>query len=189
MSPVHTCNIHGLLSTELHPPPEIHPSKATYYSQPTRMSEFSVLLQHYQLTADICSEQISDVHLEQISHSHCEDWRRLPPHLELETIMASDIDRKQVAEDEKRQEFFFAWKKTNGSGATYKNLIEALLKIGCKQDAESICMLLQVSTSDQTHSTSSTPTSRVPTSSAPITRSGIKSADMLTENRHAAEGT
>ena len=66
---------------------------------------------HYQLTADVCSKQISDVHLEKISRSHCKDWRRLPPHLEIETIVASDIDRYQVGKDEKRREFFFCWNR------------------------------------------------------------------------------
>ena len=102
---------------------------------------------HYQLAADVCSKQISDVHLEKISRSHCKDWRRLPPHLEIETIVASDIDRYQVGEDEKRREFFFCWKQRKGYGATYLYLIRGLLKIGSRQDAESVCKLLQPSMS------------------------------------------
>ena len=109
--------------------------------------ELRSLLAHYNLPVDVCYEQVSDVHLEEISGSHCKDWRRLPPHLELESIMASDIDRKQVGEGERRREFFFGWKERRGSGATYGSLIRALLQIRCRQDAESICKLLQASTS------------------------------------------
>ena len=107
--------------------------------------DLSTLLLLYKLSAGVCREQVSDVHLEQISRSHCKDWRKLPPHLELEDIIVSDIDRKQVivSEDEKRQEFFFSWKRRKGSGATYEHLIGALLMIECRQDAESICKLLQ----------------------------------------------
>ena len=105
--------------------------------------DLSTLLLLYKLSAGVCREQVSDVHLEQISRSHCKDWRKLPPHLELEAIIVSDIGRMQVGEGEKRQEFFSSWKIRKGSGATYECLIRALLKIECRQDAESICKLLQ----------------------------------------------
>ena len=52
-------------------------------------------------------------------------------------------------EGEKRREFFLGWKEKKGSGATYGCLIRALLKIKSRQDAESICKLLQASTSAQ----------------------------------------
>ena len=108
-------------------------------------SGVSSLLAHYQLTADVCSKQVSDVHLEEISRSCCKHWKRLPPHLDLETIVVDDIDHKQVGEDEKRRLFFFGWKERRGSGASYVCLIRALLKIGSRQDAESVCRLLQPS--------------------------------------------
>ena len=109
--------------------------------------DLSSLLLQYKLPADICSAQVSDVHLEEISRSHCKDWKNLPPHLQLDTIMASDINRMQVGEAEKRREFLFGWKESKGSDATYGSLIRALLKIKCRQDAESICELLQWPTS------------------------------------------
>ena len=101
------------------------------------------MLHHYNLTEDVCGQQVSPVHLEDISRSHCKHWRKLPAHLGLPEIMASDIDRKQVEESEKRHIFFFGWKDRKGSDATYRSLISALLKIDCRQDAESICKLLQ----------------------------------------------
>ena len=109
--------------------------------------DLSSLLLQYKLPADVCSAQVSDVHLEEISRSHCKNWRRLPSHLELEDIVVSDIDHKQVDEAEKRREFFFEWKKRNGSGASYRCLIRALLDVSYRQDAESICKILQESIS------------------------------------------
>ena len=57
----------------------------------------------------------------------------------------SDIERSvsHHKESEKRIEFFCEWEKRSGSGATYKALICALLKIYCTEDAESVCKLLQ----------------------------------------------
>ena len=83
-------------------------------------------------------DQVSDEHLETISRSCCEKWKSLPAHLELETIVASDIDKKQKDEDEKRHDFFKKWKLTKGSAATYGKLISALEKINCMDDAEKV---------------------------------------------------
>lgn len=123
----------------------------------------SLLLQQYNLPEEACSQQVSDVHLEMISRSHCKNWKRLPVYLELACTVASDIDRKQVEESEKRIEFFSGWKEQKGSAATYESLINALLTINCRQDAEYVCELLQVSSpaasSDHTSDfNSSTPT-------------------------------
>jgi hypothetical protein len=93
---------------------------------------------------------VSDAHLEEISRSSCKQWKSLPSHLDLETIVASDIDRSQKDEREKRHDFFKKWKDIKGSGATYKQLINALLKIKCVQDAEKICQLLKESTQPST---------------------------------------
>ena len=108
-------------------------------------------LAHYQLTADIYKEQVSDVHLEKISRSLCKDWKRLPSHLEMKTIVADDIDCKQVNEGEKRRQFLVKWKEIKGSSASYECLIRALLEIESRQDAERVCELLQASSGKATH--------------------------------------
>ena len=59
-------------------------------------------------------------------------------HLELEDIVAEDIDKTQKGEREKRHAFLRKWKSMNGSKATYKQLIAALLKIKCKDEAEKV---------------------------------------------------
>ena len=100
------------------------------------------VISQYGLTEADCSKPVSEVHLESISRSSCSSWKSLPAHLGLETIVAEDADRSQADPREKRLEFFRQWKKIKGSDATYSQLINALLKIDCKQDPEKVCQIL-----------------------------------------------
>ena len=102
----------------------------------------SSLLEQYQLEEEDVSKQVTDLHIDKISHSHCKKWKSLPAYLKMERIIASDIDTKPIEEEEKRKNFFFKWQDEKGSKATYKVLIEALLEMKCKEDAESVCKLL-----------------------------------------------
>ena len=104
------------------------------------------------------SEQVSDVHLQDISRSCCSKWRRLPARLEMEEIVVQDIDRLQgLSEEEKRLNFFKQWKSEKGSEATYKKLIDALVKIKCREDAEKVqCLIENPATTTATMSSSIT---------------------------------
>ena len=101
------------------------------------------LMECYQLKERDCNQQISNVHLDEISLNFSQKWRFLPNRLKMKDIIAHDIDRIPGDEEEKRRTFFLKWKQVKGSGATYKVLIRALLDIKCRQDAESVCKLLQ----------------------------------------------
>ena len=99
------------------------------------------LIRQFQLTDEQCNKKVTDVHLDKISHvSHCQ-WRRLPPYLKMKTSVVADIDQGLGGEDDKRRNFFFKWRDTKGSGATYKTLISALLEIEYRVDAENVCKL------------------------------------------------
>ena len=100
------------------------------------------LIIRYHLDIQDCKRQITDEHIDEISRSHCREWRSLPSQLEMSTIVEHDIDCKQIDEDKKRCQFFKKWKDRYGSCATYESLIRALLKIKCVNDAESVCKLL-----------------------------------------------
>ena len=105
-----------------------------------------------------CSMQVSDIHLEQLTSAHCGKWRYLPPHLGLDNTTKDDIDRKYGDERERRYNFFMEWKERMGAEATYKALINGLLKIGCRGDAEYVCQLIQPISPDSqetAHATSS----------------------------------
>ena len=106
-------------------------------------STFLQLMSQYQLTESQYNQQVSDTHLEKLSRSGCKQWKSLPPHLKLEAIVAEDIDKSQKGEREKRHEFLLTWKDMEGSGATYEQLITALLKIKCRRDAEKSCEMLK----------------------------------------------
>ena len=86
--------------------------------------------------------QITDSDLHEISSAHCETWRSLPQYLELPNTIVGDIEQSYTDEDERRIEFFKVWKNKNGPKATYKNLIDALDTVQCREDKDSIVQLL-----------------------------------------------
>ena len=121
-------------------------------------SAFLEVIKHYGIDERQCNQQVSDAHLEKISRSGCKQWKSLPPYLELDTIVAEDIDKGPANERSKRHDFLLKWKDMKGFSATYKQLITALLKIKCRQDAEKLCEMLKKYIS-QTPSLPSSPSS------------------------------
>ena len=105
------------------------------------------ILNTYKLEEKDCDGAVSDLHLEVISRSYCTKWKSLPAHLEMEVIVVDDIDRINGDKQEKRHAFLKKWKGTKGSDATYRKLINALLTIECRKEAEGVCELLQKSLS------------------------------------------
>ena len=108
-------------------------------------SEIASVTEHFELSEVDLNNQVSDCHVEEISTSSCEKWRSLPPYLEMETIVAKDIDRDHPGgnECEKRCSFLKKWKSLRGLKATYRSLISALLKVKCREEAEYVCKLLK----------------------------------------------
>ena len=108
-------------------------------------TKFLQLMGQYGLTEEYYNLPVKYTHLQKLSRSGCEKWKSLPPYLELENIVATDIDMSQKKAEEKRYDFFLQWKVIKGLTATYKWLISALLKIKCRQDAERLCKMLKKS--------------------------------------------
>ncbi|ORU90322.1 MAG: hypothetical protein A6F71_04975 [Cycloclasticus sp. symbiont of Poecilosclerida sp. M] len=106
--------------------------------------KLSSLLANYGLTKRDISKKISAKYILAISRSSCTKWRSLPAYLEMDTIVAKDIDRFGSALDEieKREKFLNEWQEQKGDEATYKSLICALLELECRQDAEFVCKQL-----------------------------------------------
>ena len=88
------------------------------------------------------NQKVSDMHIEEISRCYCSQWRRLYSYLEMDKIVCSDVDRMSMSEKEKRHIFFSEWSQRKGCDATYSRLLYALLKTGCREDAEGVCKLL-----------------------------------------------
>ena len=103
------------------------------------------MMEDFKLSEAGFKRQVSDCHIEEISDSFCEKWRSLPPYLEMEAIVAKDIDRDHSGCDEceKRCSFLKKWKKLKGQKATYKCLISALLRMKCRDEAEGVCRLVK----------------------------------------------
>ncbi len=102
----------------------------------------AALMESFGLSEEYFNKEISDVHLDQISRSYCGKWRELYCYLELDEILVSDMDHMIGSEEEKRRKFFAQWKEKKGSDVTYRRLLDALLEIGCRKDAEAICKLI-----------------------------------------------
>ena len=101
------------------------------------------LIKQYGLEEKDFNREMADSHLEEFTQHHGEHWRSLPAYLKMKNIVVRDVERKPCGEREKRLTFFIEWKSLYGSGATYYELVHALLKIKCKQDAEAVCKMLQ----------------------------------------------
>ena len=108
-------------------------------------SEFLELIKKHKLSVEDCDKKVSGAHLEIISRSSCKHWERLPSHLEMNDIVVSDVRRTQIDEEGKRLEFLRKWREQKGSKATYKQLVLALLKIECRDDAEKVCEIIKKS--------------------------------------------
>ena len=101
------------------------------------------LMEYYNLSERDCAKPISDIDIDEIAQSYCGKWRSLPAYLRLETILVHDVEYGGRNEEEKRRTFLRTWKDMQGSAATYKVLISALLKIRCRSDAEGVCQLIR----------------------------------------------
>jgi hypothetical protein len=108
-------------------------------------SDLSSVLNHFKISKADSELQVSDDHLQKISSSCGEKWRLLPTYLGLGDIVVSDVicEHPQNDEHEKRFSFFKKWKRMRGLQATYRSLINGLLEINYRSDAEYVCALLK----------------------------------------------
>ena len=103
----------------------------------------SSLMERYKLTESACKKEISDEFFESISQSFCDNWRRLPGYLRVRNVVDEIENRYRNDEWLRKIAFFRFWRQSRGPDATYEVLIGALLKIGCVDDAHSVCKLLR----------------------------------------------
>ena len=92
------------------------------------------------ISPDLLDQKCSDADL--ISISKDLDWRKTAPHLRLDATAIADIDCKKT-EPEKRVETLQKWKKKFGFKATYRVLVETLMKTDNADHAEMVCQLLK----------------------------------------------
>ena len=138
------------------------------------------LLKEVDIPLTLLDQKCSDEHLKSISLFL--DWRRVAPHLGLDKIHTDEIESKKT-EFEKRLDMLQKWKMKYGYTATFKNLVQVLLKVGIADDAEKVCRLLQPqecsvlpcpSPSNNTCISSATPAPLAGQTSAVVGCTGIK---------------
>ena len=86
-------------------------------------------------------QECSEEHVKEIS-LFLESWEILAPHLSLKKTDIEDIDREGKTEQEKRLKTLQKWKERFIFLATYKVLMEALIKTGRAGHARQVCHLL-----------------------------------------------
>ena len=95
------------------------------------------LLKHVGLTDKQLDETCTHEHLRDIA-LFLTSWRTLAPQLELSSEVEA-IEKDAHSEKERMQKFLEAWKAKFAFKATYRVLVEALLKIGSADQAQQVC--------------------------------------------------
>lgn len=106
-----------------------------------------------------CDKPITDKDLEKISRCCGFPCESLASHLDVKQASAEDIKRDGKSEHERRLALLTKWSQMKGSDATYGALIDALLEIEHKKDAEEISKILR--TSNKSATSCSTPVLQV----------------------------
>ena len=111
------------------------------------------------LTIESCKVKILESDMQKISHDLCGNWRALPAHFDMKSIVVSDIEKTTADEPERRHKFLLRWEQEKGSEATHAKLISSLLEINCRSDAEEVYKMVQ-HLNDRPPQDSSTSTAR-----------------------------
>ena len=98
------------------------------------------LLKEVGVTSMQLDKKCTNEHLHEIA-LFLTSWRTLAPHLGLSSEMEA-VDRDAHSEKEKSQKILKSWKTKFAFKATYRMLVEALLKIGSADLAEQVCRFL-----------------------------------------------
>jgi len=102
------------------------------------------LLQQFQLKEEEAILPITDIHIEDICRTQSIPWQSLPfVLLDNPRTVVSDIKSERKPEVDNRLHFFSEWRKQKGSGASYKELITALLYLTSREHAEYVCHLMK----------------------------------------------
>ena len=99
------------------------------------------LQQQYNLTSENLDKKCSTEHLLEI-YSFV-SWKDVGPRLcGIDITDITDIDRDENDEQDKRRKLLNLWVERNGSDATYRAIITAMLEAKKRDEAEKICVLI-----------------------------------------------
>ena len=105
-------------------------------------------IEHFHLAAEVLDAKCSDEHILDVSRFL--DWKGVAPYLKLTDSEVGAVDSDRRDEQDKWHKTLEKWKSKFAFKATYRNLIQALLKSGKGEDAEEVCKLLEKGTMTNT---------------------------------------
>ena len=110
----------------------------------------SKFLDYFHLQPEDIDAKIHEEHINKIAHICINDWKNLYPFLGIDTkdieAIEAELNKKDMAKS-----FFRLWKKRNGRDATYRRLIDALIKIKSREEAECVCEILKSKKESESH--------------------------------------
>ena len=92
------------------------------------------LVKHFDLSDESLNRECTDEHITDLSQYL--DWKILASYLELTEPEVDEVDSDGKNEQEKRLKALQKWKRKSAFKATYKKLIQALLKSGRADHAQ-----------------------------------------------------
>ena len=101
-------------------------------------SQLDLLMKTYNVD---CTQVVTDSHLHELSYYPIQ-WKGLIEHLQMNPTVIRKVTCKPGDDRDKRLLFFKEWKLQKGDEATYREIISALLKTRCWNEAEEVCKLL-----------------------------------------------
>ena len=102
---------------------------------------FEELIDHVGISADKLNQKCSDQHISDIS-LFLTNWQSIAPHLGLTETDEEDVEQDGKKAQDRRYKALRTWKAKYSFKATYKALVDVLLKIGRADFAEKVCTLL-----------------------------------------------
>ena len=101
----------------------------------------SEFLDYFDLKPEDVNVKIDVQHINEIAKICIKEWDCLHTKLGIDT---KDIAATEAGSSQNRSlQIICLWKKQNGREATYKRLIDALIKIKSREEAESVCEILK----------------------------------------------
>ena len=102
----------------------------------SRQTTIEELIEKVKIRKEILDRECSDRDLTALTQ-FCDNWRLIGHHLGLEKYL-NDINRDNASEEEKRFALLRRWKQVFDFRATYRMLVEALMKCGNVQSARKL---------------------------------------------------
>ena len=104
-------------------------------------SQLNLLMKIYQVTYEDCKQQVTDIHLYELS-CYPLKWESLIPNLKMDNSVIRKIECNPGDKGRKKAAILQGMELQKGTEATYREIVNTLLEIGYWNESEGICKLL-----------------------------------------------